>query len=196
MIKTAIIILAAGASKRLGEPKQLLVFNGNTLLQNTIDEVSKVENVIPFLVISEGFDFKTDSDIKIIVNKESHFGISSSIKIGLKNVLDFIPNLENCIFCVSDQPFINEAIFNALIEKKQESGKGIIASFYEETIGVPMLFDKIYFEELLQLSNDEGAKKIAIKHENDLETIDFPKGKIDIDTHEDYKKLINAQRQP
>jgi len=191
MPQTAIIILAAGASKRLGKPKQLLVYNGKTLLQNTIDEVMKVENSIPFLVISEEFDFKTDSDIKIIENKESHLGISSSIKIGLKKIIDLQSEIKNCIFTVSDQPFISVKIFSQLIQKCNTSNKGIIASFYEETIGVPMLFNKKYFEELLQLSNDEGAKKIAIKHKDDLETIDFPKGKIDIDTPEDYKKLCS-----
>jgi len=191
MHNTAIIILASGASKRLGEPKQLLVFNGKTLLQNTIDEVFKVENTIPFLVISEGFDFKTNSDIKIIENKDSFLGISSSIKIGLNTAIKAIPNIENCIFCVSDQPYIKVEVFKALIEKKQATIKGIIASLYEKTIGVPMLFNKKYFEELLQLSNDEGAKKIALKHKDDLETIPFADGKIDIDTQEDYINLVN-----
>jgi len=80
-----------------------------------------------------------------------------------------------------------------LIQKKVETGKGIVASTYADTIGTPVLFDRNYFKYLQDLKGEEGAKKLLKMYNNDVATVSFPQGSIDIDTEEDYKKLLNQQ---
>jgi len=86
-----------------------------------------------------------------------------------------------------DQPFVDASLLNQLVQKK--SLKGIIASTYNGIIGAPVLFDVAYFDELLLLKGQEGAKKLLTKYPEDIDTVAFPLGSIDIDTMEDYERL-------
>ena len=95
------------------------------------------------------------------------------------------------MFVVCDQPFISTALLNEMIQTLEHSDKEIIAAGYAETIGTPMLFAHKYFNQLLQLQNDDGAKSIAIQNKNDLVIVPFIRGEIDIDTQEAYSQLIN-----
>lgn len=193
--KTAIIILAAGSSSRLGRPKQLLAYKNTTLLQNTIKEASSVENTFVIVVTGSNHDLiKTDLDsskIKITYNSNWESGMSSSINKGLTELLLLYPDCESCIFAVCDQPYVTSKIFEDLIAEYQKTNKGIIASSYAETLGTPVLFDKKYFNELIALKGQEGAKKIINRFLDDAVSIPFEKGKMDIDTPEDYDKLIS-----
>lgn len=191
--KTAIIILAAGSSSRLGQPKQLLAYKNATLLRNSINEASAVPNTIICAVTGSHKDLiekeVQDFEIKISHNPDWESGMSSSIKKGLTDLLTEYPDCESCIFAVCDQPFVTHAVFENLIAEYQKSHKGIIASAYAETLGTPVLFDKKYFNELLQLKGQEGAKKIITRFAEDVIAVPFEKGNIDIDTMEDYSSL-------
>ncbi|WPO78419.1 nucleotidyltransferase family protein [Flavobacterium sp. KACC 22761] len=193
--KTGIIILAAGNSSRLGQPKQLLGYKDSTLLKNTIAEASLVSDVKIIVVtgannqlIEEELD---PSRIKISFNPDWESGMSSSIINGLKKLLTLYPDYENCIFAVCDQPYVSSLIFEHLIEEHHKTGKGIVASAYSETLGTPVLFKKKYFNELLELKGQEGAKKIISKFSDDVVSVSFEKGNIDIDTEDDYNKLMS-----
>ena len=193
-IKTGIIILAAGNSSRLGQPKQLLTFKDTTLLKNTIEAASLLPNAIVVVVIGSRHELMIkeldSSKIKISFNENWEFGMSSSIVKGMNDLLLINPDIEKCIISVCDQPFISHSVFENLIEEYNKEGKGIVASSYAETVGTPVLFDKKYFKDLLELKGQEGAKKILAKFQNDLNTVSFERGNIDIDTPEDYDKLI------
>ncbi|MFC4390826.1 nucleotidyltransferase family protein [Flavobacterium quisquiliarum] len=192
--KTGIIILAAGNSSRLGRPKQLLEYKESTLLKNTIFEALKVENV--FVLVVTGANHETIEkelnfpEIRICLNTDWQNGMSSSIVKGLSELLNLNPDCEQCIFAVCDQPFVTSSIFENLIKEHQITQKGIVASAYSETLGTPVLFHKKYFKELLDLQGQEGAKKLIKKYAEDIASISFEKGSIDIDTEEDYNKLI------
>lgn len=135
--------------------------------------------------------------VTIIHNDKFEEGIATSIKAGLKEVIGKHKNIEGVIFMVCDQPFISSSLLLRLVEKKEETHKGIIASVYAGTPGTPVLFLPKYFTSLLQLQGDAGAKKIILQHRNDLATIDFPAGETDIDTMKDYESLItNAKNHP
>ena len=192
--KTGIIILAAGSSSRLGQPKQLLAYKNSTLLKNTI-EASLSENTLVIVVTGSNKDLIENeldfADIKISYNPDWESGMSSSISKGLTDLLAFFPDCESCIFTVCDQPYVTQTIFENLISEYQKTGKGIIASSYAETFGTPVLFDKKYFSELLKLKGQEGAKKIINRFPEDTVSIPFEKGNIDIDTQEDYSQLIS-----
>jgi molybdenum cofactor cytidylyltransferase len=92
---------------------------------------------------------------------------------------------------VCDQPFASASLLNDLIAAHEETLKGIIASGYNNTLGTPVLFNKKYFDDLLKLQGAEGAKKIIMKYADDVATVPFPMGAVDIDTIEDYDSLLH-----
>jgi molybdenum cofactor cytidylyltransferase len=195
MIKTGIIILAAGESNRLGYPKQIAKYKDKTLLQLAIDAANGCEAHKRVLVLGANRDEikKTfpGSSIPNIPNPHFEKGMSSSLKIGLEYMLKF-DQPDQILIMLCDQPFVDSKILNKLITTQAKEGKGIVACAYSKTVGVPILFGKAYFKELMELKGDEGAKKIAQLHEEDLVTISFPQGKIDIDTEEDLEELLNS----
>lgn len=195
-MKTGVLILAAGNSSRLGQPKQLLQFKGKSLLYHV---VSQALEITPAVVVVTGS--KND-----IIEKEIHGlkvpatenpywqdGMGSSISSGLKRLLDNFPTIETVIISVCDQPFIEASVFSELISKQADSQKNIVASAYSKTLGTPVLFTKRYFPELIALSGNEGAKRLLDKFYDDVAQINFEKGAIDIDTIEDYEQLIKQK---
>lgn len=195
MEKTGIIILAAGNSSRLGQPKQLLPFKNTTLLKNTIAEASLVPNSTIIVVTGSNHELiekeVQTSKLKITFNPNWESGMSSSIVAGLNELQLSYPDIKNTILTVCDQPFVTTSVFENLINEYDKTGKGIIASSYAETLGTPVLFDKKYFNQLLELKGQEGAKKIINKFLDDTVSVPFEKGNIDIDTEEDYNKLMS-----
>ncbi|MDQ1095909.1 MULTISPECIES: nucleotidyltransferase family protein [Chryseobacterium] len=190
---TGIIILAAGSSSRLGQPKQFLEFNGKTLLFHTVEQALKVtDNVI---VVSGAQPIEIEQQLNSVVNisnEDWESGMGSSLCKGLQEMLLLHPGLDRCIITVCDQPFINACIFQSLIEKQESSGKGIVASAYAATSGVPVLFNSGYFDDLLNLPDSGGAKMLIAKYQHDTADVRFEKGAIDIDTMEDYQKLTGT----
>ena len=196
-MKTGIIILAAGSSSRLGRSKQLLDYKGKTLLQNVINEAleTNCQSVIVVLgANAEEIASQHQNDqVNLVINESWENGIASSIVAGLLTMVKNNSEIESIIIAVADQVFIKMNNFNNLIEKQKETGKNIIASTYAETIGTPVLFKKDYFEALLSLTGEEGAKKILKQYSQDVETVVFEHGEIDIDTETDYNNLISQQ---
>ncbi len=191
---TGIIILAAGNSSRLGQPKQLLDYQGKTLLGHTVEQALAVSSRVMVVTGNEnsGIEKETGS-AGTVQNENWQDGMSSSIHKGLNEMLLEYPETQNILITVCDQPYINASVFSELIEKRQSSAKGIIASHYSGTLGTPVLFSCSYFNDLLQLNGHEGAKKLLIKYRDDVGQVRFEKGSVDIDTPEDYQKLINNQ---
>ncbi len=191
--RIGIIILAAGASQRLGQPKQLLQFEGKTLLRRAVETAIET-NYQTVVVLGANFE-KTKAEIEelkveICFNENWQDGMSSSLKTGLKKLLEVAPNLSALIVALCDQPFINSTILNGLAKTFEKTNAPIVASEYAETIGVPALFSRFVFDELLNLSADEGAKQIIKKHLAAVETISVPQAEIDIDTMADYEKML------
>jgi len=196
MKKFGIIILAAGSSSRLGSPKQLLKYNDKSLLQHIVTEANlAVENEEVIVVTGANQDLLetelSQLPVHVIHNDNWEQGMASSINCGLESLLKIYPDLNGIIFSVCDQPFVSVAVFKSLVEKHDLTGKGIIASFYNDTLGVPMYFDEKYFDELAQLQGHSGAKQMVNKYPKDIGYIEFPDGVIDIDTDSDYQNLVH-----
>jgi molybdenum cofactor cytidylyltransferase len=192
-METGILILAAGNSSRLGQPKQLLDFKEKSLLRNVAEESLKITRSVVVVTGSSSIEISKeidDLDLIITENKIWNEGMGSSIHIGFNQLLDSFPTIENCIISVCDQPFIEASVFSELIQMQQYSQKGIVASKYADTLGTPVLFTKRYFTDLSKLTGQEGAKKLLQKFKDDIAEINFEKGAIDIDTQNDYQQLI------
>jgi molybdenum cofactor cytidylyltransferase len=191
---TGLIILAAGASTRLGFPKQTLLFKGKTLLEIAIEAGirSKCEPVIVILganadAIAPGIK---NYDITTIHNPDWEEGMASSIRLAITHIKKN-EAINSIIIMLCDQPYVSRTLINSLLYKQQETEKNIIACSYKDTLGVPALFSSRLFDELLLLQGQEGAKKLFNTHTNDIAIIPFEKGGIDIDTLADYENLIS-----
>jgi molybdenum cofactor cytidylyltransferase len=187
-----LIILAAGSSSRLGKTKQNLVFQGSTLLQRTIKAALAADCRQIVVVLGANAETIeptiTNEPIKIIHNIDWEEGMSSSIRNGLAALLKANPQMQAVILMLCDQPFADTAIINQLIQASVNK-KNLVACSYNGTIGVPALFDKNHFSELLALQGNEGAKKLLLKYTNEVHTVPFPLGMIDIDTIGDFERL-------
>jgi molybdenum cofactor cytidylyltransferase len=85
---------------------------------------------------------------------------------------------------------VGAELLNSMTKKENETGKPIVACAYKGTTGVPVLFDRTLFAELLLLQGQEGAKKILKAHAHEVAIIPFEQGSIDIDTPDDYERLL------
>jgi len=192
---TAAVIIAAGPSSRLGQPKQNLVYQNKTLLQRTVGTALASGCAPVFVVLGANSQLVKPSiqlqGVCIIDNPDWADGMSSSIKAGVAELMKN-DNIDKTLILLCDQPFVSIQLIADMIKKQKETGKPIIACSYNNTLGVPVLFDKSLFAELLSLNGSEGAKKILKNHPQEIEAIPFEQGGIDIDTPEDYERLINS----
>jgi molybdenum cofactor cytidylyltransferase len=195
----SVIILAAGASSRMGQSKQKLAIAGASLLAQTIETAisSNLGNVVVVLGSEEKEHRKLiNQKAEIVVNSNWESGMGSSLKTGLRHVLSDHPQTEAVIILVCDQPLLTSQHLKLLTEKHKKTKSSIVASAYAGIMGVPALFHHKHFEELSGLEDDQGARKIIQQHV--VEAIAFPEGAIDLDTPEDYKNFLqrNSKKMP
>lgn len=193
---TAVLLLAAGASSRMGQPKMLLAWQGKTLLQHAVAAAAGISTPV-FIVTGEHTDriaaMLQHTPVQLIPNPQWREGMGTSIATGVAALLQAGYTPGNLIIAVCDQPFIDTSLLQQMIATKQTTGKSIVGCSYNNTIGTPVLFDKRYFPALQQLSGQRGAKRLLQQHPGEVATLPFPRGSIDIDTPEDYERLVNAK---
>lgn len=190
---TVCLLLAAGSSLRMGKPKMLLPYNNKTFLQHIIDEIKELEGV-ELLVVTGCYHsliqpILASQKIPLVENKNWEEGMGSSIKTGVEHIKRTYENAGAVLILVCDQPFISSLLLSELITKAKQTGKGIIASAYSDTLGTPVLFNKKYFDQLLTVTGQSGAKRIIQQFAADTASVEFPGGATDIDTPDDYKAL-------
>jgi molybdenum cofactor cytidylyltransferase len=188
-----LIILAAGASTRMGTPKQLLAYRGCTLIRHMAEvAIASVCQPIAVVLGAKAERIKPEISqlpIQIVENQQWEEGMSTSIRVGLEALLAMNPNLDAVAIALCDQPFVSSPTLERIVEAYRLTGKPIIASEYSGTLGVPVLFNRTLFSELMTLKSTEGAKKLIKKHIHEVFSVPFPEGAIDIDTPKDYEQL-------
>ena len=194
-----VIILAAGSSTRLGRPKQLLIYNGKTLLQHILQvAVDSIGHPVVVVLgayaesIKENMPFPAAD---IVENTIWHDGMASSIRCGILELVRKYPFAEGAVLMLCDQPYVTTSLINDLVLAHQNTGGLIVASSYNDTIGAPAFFHKSIFPELLQLNGDVGARFLIKKHAHDVEVVYFSKGETDIDTEADYEQFSKGNHQ-
>ena len=179
------VVLAAGASSRLGRPKQLVMWRGETLvhraarlaLEAGVDSVRVVTG-------SHGEDVAravTDLGVQCVHNPRTHEGLASSIQRGLEG-LDTAVLLLTC-----DQPLLTAEHLRALVRHWREHRGPVVASTYEGIVGVPALFAAALLPELRALEGDQGARAVLRRHS--AEALPLVDGGLDVDTEEDVRRL-------
>jgi molybdenum cofactor cytidylyltransferase len=190
-----LIILAAGGSSRLGRPKQLLSFQGTTLLRH-IAETALASNCHPIVIVLGAETTRCRAELENLPvltanNPAWKTGMGSSIRTGLETLLNGSNNtshLSAVVLMLCDQPFVSAEYINKIVEQHCSSGAGIVASKYANAIGVPALFSQRYFPDLAAL-DEAGAKQIILNYPQFVTTVSFAEGAFDIDTEKNYQRM-------
>jgi molybdenum cofactor cytidylyltransferase len=195
--RVGIIVLAAGASARMGTPKQLLKIAGVPLIrlaaQNALDSGcrpavavlgSSADSIAPELA---------GLDIQLALNHHWQTGMSGSIRLGLKKLLEIDPHTNAAILMLADQPSLTGSSLQKLLAAFSAHPTSPIAARYSGQIGTPALFPSHYFPELLSLEGELGAKTLLKRHHTTVTPIDLPEAAPDLDTPEQYEKWTLLQ---
>ncbi|MDF1591196.1 MAG: nucleotidyltransferase family protein [Desulfobacterales bacterium] len=193
---TAGIILAAGLSTRFGRPKQLMDLNGKPLIEWVVDAClsSRLDNIVVVLghdarQIASNLSLRyNDRQVLTIINPQYKDGMSQSLRTGLANVMKDFPAV---MFLLGDQPLVSSALIDQLLESFWESEKDICVPVYNGKRGNPTLFSSKFYQQLLNVSGDIGAREIIRAHPEAVllvETKD-PLPFFDIDTEKDLEEL-------
>lgn len=195
MAEIPVLLLAAGGSSRMGQPKQLLPWGNQTLIEHQIEILQDTGNPIN-VVIGSNSDLVIPViekyPVNILVNTNWASGMGSSISLGINQIIQKFPNAKGVLITLLDQPFITTAFFKKMLDAYQPSSQQILVSHSDSGwTGVPVLFDSSYFNELTELRNDEGAKKIIKRHEENLILVEAGELLEDMDTPETYQQLLS-----
>jgi molybdenum cofactor cytidylyltransferase len=192
------LILAAGASTRMGTPKQLLSYRGHSFLRR-ITDVALASGCQPVIVVLGANAERIEPEVRhlpiqIVENLQWSDGMGTSIRRGVESLLAFSPTVEAVVIALTDQPLICPQAIEQLINSYRSTNKPIVASQYAGTLGVPALFNRTFFSELMALETAAGAKQVMQKHRQDVFSVPMPHGAIDIDTPKDYEQLLLRQQ--
>lgn len=201
----ATIILAAGSASRMGKIKQLLPIpaEGITFLENAWQASIKSGATYTVCVLgaysAEILDYGLPEGCYSITNPEWNSGMGSSIAKGIHYIIDNWKDIEGVVITLADQPNVTPYYINTLIATHKNNKNYIVATAYEKSIGVPALFPKAYFKNLLKLEAKEGAKKLLQVLKEKVIPIKPDFNNIDVDTPDDYenftKKISLAKKQ-
>lgn len=189
----AIVILAAGASTRMGRPKQLLPYGEHSFLRHTA-EVAVASGHQSIVVVLGAYAEQTRPELRqlpvqVVENDQWSKGMGTSIQVGIQALSTMSDPVEAAVLTLCDQPFVSARVITRLIEAYRITSQPIVASAYSGTLGVPALFSHSFFPKLMALSSREGAKQVIQKHTQEVVSIPFPEGAIDIDTPKDYEQF-------
>jgi len=188
------IILGAGASSRMGRPKQLLVWRNELLVNRAVRQATALEAGPVVLVLGAHADLIAneveDTSIIVGVNDNWEEGMGGSIVTGLKALLKKDSNLAGVLITLVDQPLIDTTHLLEIIEIFNKNNSPLVAAAYGDTLGVPALFSADLFPRLLTLSGREGAKKIIHQVQGKLTKWPLPAAKIDLDTPGEWKAFL------
>lgn len=190
---TAIVILAAGESRRMGTSKQLLMVENTPLLRRSAEiAVRTTQPVWVVLGANESAHrgVLSGCSCKIVVNPNWREGMGTSIQLGLASVCNEARDASAILLMVCDQPLVTTAHLLSLLAQSTLHPSSRIASGYADTMGVPAIFPKTFFSQLMKIPPSMGARKLLADNPETVVTVPLPGGEIDLDTPEDYKTFI------
>jgi molybdenum cofactor cytidylyltransferase len=190
---TAVVLLAAGGSTRMGRPKQALTYNGEPLLRRAATAALDSGCGPVFVVLGAHEDalkpLIEGLAVTVVRNEEWQRGIGTSIRAGVRAAAAC--GATGAVLALADQPMVNADTLSAIASRIDAAPIG--AARYAGTLGVPACFDRRLFPELLALRDDEGCKQVILRDPTRVLTVDCPEATLDIDTPEDYSRLSRAR---
>lgn len=192
----AIVVLAAGASERMGSPKQLLPWGETTLLGHCISQsLAAVPDV--FVVLGAYYEqIKKEAaryPVTVLRNEGWAEGMGSSVAFAARHLLGESKKLDGILITLADQPLFDADYYHSVIGRFEAGNQNIVATSYNGSPGVPALFDDSYLEELTRLNGDTGAKTLMAAHREMVTIVDAGGRTVDIDTPETYRELYQKR---
>ena len=193
----AAVVLAAGSSRRMGTPKQLLRIGSGTLLRRSVEQAIASSVRATFAVIGVNAEQMRDElrqlPMRLVENARFAEGIGTSICAAIETIERETPPFDAVVLLTCDQPNVSAASIDRLIAEHARSGAQLVASAYAETLGVPALFAREYFGALRELPPDKGAKEILMRHRRQVVPVPFEPAAVDLDTPADYEKFTRGR---
>ena len=195
-MKIAILILAAGESKRMHGIKQILPWKNTTLLGNAIEQAIQSKATAVYVVLGANADriAPTIAQYKVqtIENKNWKNGLGNSIACGVDFIRETQGDYDAILITLADQPLLSADYYNLLIDAYAQNKAKIIASETNYAPSVPAIFDALYFEKLSQLNQDQGAKEILKAAQNEVYVLRGDANLMDVDTQTAYEKVYTS----
>jgi molybdenum cofactor cytidylyltransferase len=193
---TAGIILAAGASTRMGQPKPLLMWRGEPFIRQ-VARTALGAGLSPVVIVTGEHTAeirKAVADLRVIVihNPDWEAGQSTSVRCGLRTLPDTIGS---AVFLLADQPQIPIELVTALQDQHAQTLSPIVAPLIDDRRGNPVLFDRATFADLLALTGDVGGRAVFAKQPITYVPWHGANLLLDVDTPEDYQRLRGLEDQ-
>lgn len=187
------VILAAGSSSRMGRPKQTLQFRGESLLRR-VAQAALGAGCRPIVVVTGAYRELSRReldglDAREVFNAGWEAGMASSVRAGIEGLISMDAGIDAALLLLCDQPHVTVEVISSLLAAHRATGSSVIASAYGGSFGVPALFSRELFTELMQLEGMAGAKEIIKRHASEAHFLPFQGGEVDVDTPDDFSRL-------
>ena len=192
------VVLAAGESTRMGQPKALLPIHGVRFIEKIVSSLKSTQ--IEKIVIVLGHNAEemrqkiADLPVTIVVNHDYKKGQLSSLVAAIREIDRWQSSAEvdGILVHLVDHPYISAPLVDSMIERFYQSKKLIAVPRYQGRRGHPVIFSRSLFTELLNAPVDQGAKTVVHAHQNDTLEVDTEDEgvTIDIDTPEEYRQFV------
>jgi len=189
--RCALLLLAAGASRRMGRPKQLLPVAGRPLLRHVTERLLAAP-VSPVVVVlgAQAADIAPCLEglpVQVAINENWNEGMGSSVRAGLQALAPAA--VDAVIIALADQPDCSAGQLTALIAAQRKTGRPIVASANGDTRSPPVLFTAPWFPQLLELQGDTGARQLLQENRESVAVVPLDKA-TDLDTPADYDRYL------
>lgn len=190
----AAVILAAGSSSRMGSPKQILQFRNNSLLRHAA-LAALGAGCRPVIVVTGAYAELSRREldglnVQEVLNPRWETGMASSIRVGVEGLVSADADAVAAVFMLCDQPHVTADVLSGLVGAHRATGRSVVASTYGGSFGVPALFSRTLFAELMRLEGRSGAKEVIKRHASEAHFLPFRGGEVDVDTPDDFSRLI------
>lgn len=183
------VLLAAGGSRRLGRPKQLVVFRGEPLVRR-VARLACEAGLSPVVVVlapgaravGEALDGLPVVEVE---NASAADGVGTSVATGVARLRELAPAARGALLLVCDQPLLEAEHLRSMVATCVATGKPVVASEYQGVQGVPALFGAEVLDELASLRGDIGAREVIRRDPGRVVALPFPEGALDVDAEQD-----------
>ena len=189
------IVLAAGRSRRMGRPKQLLPLDGATLIECVVNRIRPhvdslvvvIGHAAPQVAAALG-----PGGVRLAVNDDVDRGMIGSVKCGLRAAG---PGWKGYLFCLGDQPGLTDSVLETVLAGASSSGRGIVIPTFSGRRGHPVYLSRRYYDRILGLDESLGLNAVTGSHRSDTLEVPVAEPAVleDMDTPEDYARLLGRE---